>query len=157
MSGVAMVEFAIVVPLILMLFLGITEMGHAFHQHNTLTKAVASGARYLARGYAILDAACATQGNWSAARATAENLLIHGNTAGSGSPLLPGLDDSGATDIQVTHPQFSDASGSGCVIRMTVDTDYTPIFPGLFVGDNSLLNLPTFRLSAASEERYIGE
>lgn len=46
--GTAMVEFAIVAPLLIFLILAVAEFGHALNQYNTLTKAVRNGARYLA-------------------------------------------------------------------------------------------------------------
>ena len=39
-SGTAMVEFAIILPLLLLLLFGITELGRALYQQNVLTQAV---------------------------------------------------------------------------------------------------------------------
>jgi hypothetical protein len=44
-SGIATVEFAILIPLFLMLVLGMTEMGHAFQVSADLTAAVREGGR----------------------------------------------------------------------------------------------------------------
>ncbi|MGI9648242.1 MAG: TadE family protein [Acidimicrobiia bacterium] len=44
-SGAALVEFAIVVPLLLLLVFGIIEFGRAYNAQNTLTHAAREGAR----------------------------------------------------------------------------------------------------------------
>lgn len=82
-------EFAVALPVLLFLFLGVVEFGRAFLQYNLLTRAVQDGARLVAsealRGQAgtvNLDAALV---------ATARNLVVFGNAAGTGSALLPGL------------------------------------------------------------------
>lgn len=93
--GVMAVEFVIVAPLVLLLMLAISEFGHAMYQYNALTKSVRDGARYLA--------ANATVGNTGAIVidstdiADTENLVVYGNTAGSGSPKVPSLATSHVT------------------------------------------------------------
>jgi len=44
-GGAAMVEFAIVLPILIMFFLGIVDFGRAFYLYNNLTNAVREGAR----------------------------------------------------------------------------------------------------------------
>jgi len=44
-SGAAMVEFAIVLPILIMFLLGIIDFGRAFFLYNNLTNAVREGAR----------------------------------------------------------------------------------------------------------------
>lgn len=46
-SGVALVEFALVLPLLLTLSLIVTEYGRALFQYNTLAKSVRDATRYL--------------------------------------------------------------------------------------------------------------
>jgi len=153
MSGVAMVEFAIVTPLLMTFFLAITEMGHALHQHNTLTKAVAVGARYMARSHDTLDVNCNPQGAWANHKTTANNLTIYGNTRGDGKALAPHLDDAAKTTLRIQVR----ANGGVCIISLELEMEYAPLFPGLFQGSAALFNLPSLKLMAATEERYIGE
>ena len=87
--GVAVVEFTIALPVLLTLFLATCELGRAFLHYNALTRAARDSARFVAawaeRGQAgtiNLDAALVLN---------ARNLVVYGNTAGSGTPLLPGL------------------------------------------------------------------
>lgn len=92
-----LVEMALVTPILLAMMLATAEVTRVFIDHNTLTKAVRNGARYVA--------ANAYQGTTGViavgATLTAEtrNLVVYGNTAGTGAPVLPGLT---AADITVT-------------------------------------------------------
>lgn len=47
-SGAALVEMALVLPLLLMLLLGLTTAGMAYHQYNSLQTAAREGARFAA-------------------------------------------------------------------------------------------------------------
>lgn len=55
--GLAMVEFVIVAPLLLMVMIGLGDAGIMLYQYNSLSKAAISGARYVAgRSFAgIID------------------------------------------------------------------------------------------------------
>ncbi len=155
-----MVEFVIVAPLLILLVLGIVELGHALYQHNILTKAVAVGARYVARGYTIIDTNCVKQTGWSSVETVAKNLIVYGNTD-TGEPsdaLLPNLDAAG---IIITALSLDPHENGVCVINVYAETEYAPLFGRLFEG----IQLPfigevkflDFMLNAASQERYIGE
>jgi hypothetical protein len=78
--GVQLVELAIVLPLFMILFAATAEFGRYFYEYTTLSKAARVGARYLVT--AKVDCAQAD---------LARNLVVYGNTAGTGSPILPGL------------------------------------------------------------------
>jgi len=79
--GVAMIELAIVLPLLLAICFGITEFGRAIYTYDTLAKSARDAARYLSTQAA---------GSTTAAT-TARNLVRYGNPAGTGSLLVPGL------------------------------------------------------------------
>lgn len=88
-TGAAMVEMVVVTPLMLLLVLGVTELGKALVQYNTLTKSVRDAARHVS-GVALLG----TTGTvliTPDVEAAAQNLVVFGNLAGTGSPLLPAL------------------------------------------------------------------
>lgn len=97
--GVAMVELALVLPLLLAICFGITEFGRAIFTYNTLAKSTRDAARYL-----TTQAAGNTSG-W----ATAKNLVIYGNPAGTGSPLVPGLT---ATNVAICDASISTCTGN---------------------------------------------
>ncbi len=79
-SGIQLVELAIVVPIFLLLFAAIGEFGRYFYEYTTLAKASRAGARYLA-----------TAAVNSTEDTKAKNIVVFGNSTGTGSPLMPGL------------------------------------------------------------------
>ena len=87
--GLATVEFAICAPILFLLMFATAEIGRVLFQYNTLVKAVRDGARY----------AAAAQTNTSrvvtitpAMRTATVNLVMTGNTAGTGTPVLQGME-----------------------------------------------------------------
>lgn len=78
--GIQLVEAAIVVPIFLVLFAATAEFGRYFYEYTTLAKAARGGARYLS------TSEVGTVGDTAA-----KNLVVFGNPAGTGSPLLPNL------------------------------------------------------------------
>jgi Flp pilus assembly protein TadG len=87
--GFAIVEFIIILPLLLLLLLGVSEVGRALYQYNTLTKAVRDGTRYLATNAPLGSTNSIVID--STDQAQTENLVVYGNSLGTGAPLLPGL------------------------------------------------------------------
>lgn len=79
-SGTAIIELALILPLLLLLTFITTEFGRAVYQYNTVTKSVRDAVRYLS----------VQTPNTHVAQA--QNLLVYGNPAGTGTPLLPGLE-----------------------------------------------------------------
>jgi Flp pilus assembly protein TadG len=80
-AGVAIVEFALILPFLLLLTFLTTEFGRAIWQYNTLTKSVRDAARYLSVQTPADPVAIAN----------ARNLMVYGNIAGTGNPLALGL------------------------------------------------------------------
>ena len=107
--GAVLAEMALVTPILLLMMLATAEVTRAFVDHNTLTKAVRNGARYVA--------ANAYQGTTGVVfvsatlRAETQNLIVYGNIAGTGAPVLPGLTpaDITITDIGANNVQVSAA------------------------------------------------
>lgn len=149
-TGTAMVELAILLPLILMIIFGITELGRALYQQNTLTKTVGSTARMLSRAYEAIDITnnCTPGTAWSAATQDAENLLKYGDVDGGSGLLLENIE---LVSITIASKNLSDFSKSLCTITVSAKADFQPI-----IGD-TLFGFPSFELNASAEERYIGE
>ncbi len=80
-SGIALVEFALILPLLLLLTFVTTEFGRALFQYNILTKSVRDGVRYLTPY---------NQGD-TAKIAIAKNLVVYGSPTNTGAPLVIGL------------------------------------------------------------------
>ncbi|MBW8828547.1 MAG: pilus assembly protein [Burkholderiales bacterium] len=79
--GVAAVELALILPLLLAICFATTEFGRAIYTYNTLAKSTRDASRYLS-----------TQASGNAtAQGKARNLVVYGNPAGTGSSLMPGL------------------------------------------------------------------
>jgi Flp pilus assembly protein TadG len=80
--GLQLVEVAIVVPILLLLFGAVAEFGRYFYEYTTAAKAARVGARYLA------SKSVESSVNY---QANAKNLVVYGNIAGTGTPILPGM------------------------------------------------------------------
>ncbi|MDX6271029.1 MAG: hypothetical protein QOD28_2252 [Acidobacteriota bacterium] len=77
--GSQLVELAIVLPLMLVLLGATAEFGRFFYTYTTLLKGTRAAARYL------------SSQPLGAGDAAARNLLVYGNTAGTGTPVASGL------------------------------------------------------------------
>ncbi len=82
--GVAAVEFAIVLPLLLFLFIGITEFGIAYYNKQVITNASREGARAGINAEDIEDAVqkyaqdrLITFGNYSPPSATTDDIVVN--------------------------------------------------------------------------------
>jgi Flp pilus assembly protein TadG len=93
--GLAMVEFVIGAPILLLILYCAVEIGEVVLQESILADSARNADRYLARN-ALLGSTGVV--NISAALATAtRNLAVYGNTAGFGAPLVPGLTPAAVT------------------------------------------------------------
>ena len=156
-KGTAMVELAIILPLLLFLLFGITELGRALYQQNMLTQAVELGGRYMARvdGAVNTDDCKKIDAKWDSAVTMAENLIKCGTDDGCTAPVLPNItfDDPGPSFV--VSPEAS-GSVSACVITVKA----TAAFQSVFGAD--LVSVPGYRLGAVTlnaetQERYIGD
>lgn len=117
-KGVALVEFALVLPFLLLLTMITTEFGRAMYQYNTLTKSVRDAVRYLSLqtpGTKIPEA---------------RNLLVYGNLAGTGTPLALGL-----TTSHVPNPTWQTAGTNPVINTVTVRIEgytFNSMFPSVF-------------------------
>jgi Flp pilus assembly protein TadG len=78
--GTQLVELAIVLPIFILLFGATAEFGRYFYEYTTLAKASRAGARFLT-----------TTAVNSTEDAKAKNIVVYGNSAGTGSSILPGM------------------------------------------------------------------
>jgi hypothetical protein len=94
--GAALVEFAIVLPLLVLLVMGIVEFSFAFYHFNILNKSVQDGTRYfsyplIARNGNVGSLIDTRSANNATNIQATKNLIIYGDTTVTGQPLLPGV------------------------------------------------------------------
>ncbi|AIY42965.1 TadZ/CpaE-like protein [Collimonas arenae] len=117
-KGTAMVEFALILPLLLLLTFVTTEFGRAIYQYNTITKSVRDAVRYLSLqtpGTHITEA---------------QNLVVYGNIAGTGTPLALGLSTS-----NVLTPTWQTAGANPLINTVTVTVSgykFIPLYSSVF-------------------------
>ncbi len=78
-SGAAIIEFALVLPILLLLVAGCFEIARALLVHHAMTEGVRGGARYLAR---VPDPVCLPACSVGAARAVAMTRAVIGENTG---------------------------------------------------------------------------
>jgi Flp pilus assembly protein TadG len=105
--GVAIVEFALVLPLLLVLSFITTEFGRALYQYNSVAKSVRDAARFLSTQ---------TPGS-AAAITTAQNLVVYGRPAPrpADPPIAQGL-----TAAMVETPVWQTAGVDPVINTVTV-------------------------------------
>ena len=96
--GAVLVEMVIVTPILLFIMMATAELTRAFIDHNTLTKAVRTGVRYVAAN--AFQGTTGVVSVSAALRSETQNLIVYGNSAGTGTPVLAGLT---SADITVTN------------------------------------------------------
>ena len=106
--GATAVEFAFIVPLLILLVLGIAEFGHAFQVQGTLSAAAREGVRQMA-----------LQNDPAAARTAVRN---------AASSLNPGITDAQIVITPASCPEFNGANTS---VRLTISYPM-PYLPGFF-------------------------
>lgn len=140
--GVALVETAISLPVLLFLMLAVGEVTNAFMQHNTLTKAARDGARYAA-GQVINHGVKVFSLSTDIINDT-RSLVVYGTTMGTGTPVIPNLT---MNDVTVS-------SVGGEVVEVRVVYPYSGILgavlPAFGLGSGSSL---TFNLEATVRMR----
>jgi Flp pilus assembly protein TadG len=127
--GVQLAELAIVLPLLMIMFAATAEFGRYFYAYTTLAKGARMGSRYLAT-------AC----NKSSEDTNAKNLVVYGNAAGTGSPILPGLDPSNISIVRKDAAGNPMAAGVPRTVTVTVTgLNFSPVFDlGGLMRNNSL-------------------
>ena len=101
--GAALVEFALILPLLLILSFVTTELGRALYRYNTTAKVVRDAVRYLSvqqPGTHIEEA---------------RNIIVYGNPQGVGEPLDPEL-----RAANVPAPSWQLAGSSPVINTVTV-------------------------------------
>src|SRR5882672_128319 len=115
--GVQLVELALVLPVLVVLFAAGAEFGRYFYEYTTLAKGSRAAARYLAT--AITNGDC---------DAAAKKLVVYGNFAGTGNPIVTGLTTS---NVEITRLDDSGNPTGGMpntVNIKIINYQHTPVF-----------------------------
>ncbi len=128
--GTAIIEFALVLPLLVMMSILVVEIGRALYQYNALAKSVRDGTRYLSMQLPNTQVA------------QAKNLVVFGNPDGTGTPLLPGL----TIAAHVPDPTWQNVGADPVIHTVTLQVSnysFQPMFTNVFG-----VNFPALQFSA---------
>ncbi len=143
--GNAVVEFAFFLPLFLLIFAGMTEIGRAYYQANAVEKGLRAGALFAGRNGFPLTAPVRTM---------VANLVKTGTLDGSGPYLVSGWAGLGADlniDDTLTFPV--DATMTIPVVRLTATVPFDPLMPGML----ALVGLGDVTIQLGHEQAYVGD
>jgi Flp pilus assembly protein TadG len=140
-AGVSAVEFALMLPVFLLITAGMIDLGRALYQTNTIEKSLRAGAMYAARNTYPLTAAQKTE---------AENIVKKGNRAGTGKYMFDGWSDPASLNI-FTTAEVVDGTPVP-VYHFAASVAFDPLLPGLL----SALKLDQIKIKLAHEQAYIG-
>lgn len=115
-QGSSTVEFAIMLPLLLLLVVMVSEFGVMFYRLNAVTKSVQIAARYLSD-------VSVNYSNTSTDLANAKNLAVYGNIAGTGSPIEPNLSvaNIAISNVGVQHVQVAASYNASLILGNTLN------------------------------------
>lgn len=153
-AGSALVEGAVVVPVLFVLMFGIYEFAWLFYQQQLILTGVRDATRYLARSATPCDYASP---DWLIKEEYAKNLAITGSING-GKPRAKGWTTSMVTPhcLVVENPPAADGltayRGGPAVYVITVSARFTDPALGLF----AVLGLLAPVISVAHSERATG-
>ena len=127
--GATLVEFAIGATVFVSALFGVLEFGRALWVHNALTDAARRGARY-----AVV--------NSNADSASVKNVVVYGNPAGSGTPLINNLS---TANVDVNYSTFGVGEGTASVSI----TNYQFQFVVPLIG--TTINMPAYKTTLIGE------
>lgn len=128
-KGIAIVEFTLVLPVMLLLIYATAEFSRVLYQYNLLTQLTRDAGRYISlAGHAIPDTTGVVDLT-DEIKTETRNILLYGTRFSGSTPLLDGLN---VADISITEV------GAGIIV-ISVSYDWSPI-----VGDV----MPTFGFGA---------
>jgi len=142
--GTQLVEFAIAMPVLLLLLGGLAEFGRFYYTYTTLTNAVRGGARHASKWE--------KDSSWTVPET--QRMVVYGDFSNtSNGPILPGLTTS---HVQVI-PNGPSVNNIDSVTVKINGYNYKPLFDlGALTGIKSLsLNIP-MKASATMHQLYNG-
>ena len=131
--GQALVEFALALPVFLMLLMAVFDLGRAIYMYN----GVAEAARELARVTSVYPG---TPGALGSTPQTAAVLATQ-------KALIPALGDPTFTCVDIDGSSITETCVAGMQVKVVIVAPYTPVTPGLsLVGTLALASSSTFSI-----------
>ena len=155
--GTAILEGAIVTPVLCILCFGVYEFSNFFYKQHLVSTGVRDAARYLGRALDPRDPDAPTAAitpSYSAALPMAQNLATRGTTDSSGALRVTGWNPADVTAAltAIENPSPPAYNGPDPIFIVTVSTTFTPASLG-FLGFFGLTEPP---ISVAHQERVLG-
>lgn len=142
--GAVIIEFAFVLPVLVLIFGGLVELGRAYYHANSIERGLRAGAIFAARRPLPLSADD---------RAVAENLVKTGTLDGSGELLASGWAEAAANlDIDTTKT-FTVDDQDVSVVAFTANVPFDPMLPSLM----AWLDLTPETIVMRHEQAWIGD
>lgn len=148
-SGAAVLETAVVLPVIIVLMGGIYDFGRAYATMSAAQKSLRGAVRYLT--LQPLAFACS-----STAQTKARNLALFGNTDGTGNALVHGwkASDISVSVLDINDDPITDCSGVPSLVKIAMTSSKVP-YDSLMWGIVGLPN--SINMSVSHQERWIGQ
>jgi Flp pilus assembly protein TadG len=142
--GATLLEFVFVATGFFTMLIAICAGSNLYFTHNALVEATRRGARYAATQPSAVVCGTPTTGSSTCAACLTriQNYAIYGNSAGTGTPMVNGLQ---TTNINVEYSNFGVGQGS---VSVNI-TGYTYYFVIPFI--NQAITMPAYRTTLAGE------
>ncbi len=141
--GSAVIEFALFVPMFLIVVVGVVEYGRVLAQTNAIEKGMRAGVMIAARSDYPLTGAQTDR---------IENVVRTGNIEGTLPYLVPGWAEAGAT-VTILTDLFNSAGVVNLpVFRIQTTVPYDPLLPGLMAS----IGLGEILISTVHEQGRVG-
>ena len=142
-SGAAIIEFALFVPLFLLVLVGVIEYGRVLAQTNAVEKGLRAGAMLAARSDFPLT---------GAQEQRIKNLVMTGNMTGAPPYLAAGWGEAGASLVVESDTFNAGGVANLPVFRLTATVPYQPLLPGLMAS----IGLDDIIIITAHEQARVG-
>lgn len=139
-TGIATVEYVIVLPLVMLLIIATAEIGRGFIQYNALNKALRDGARLGAQVTAQNAGSTGIPQLSNSDVTNIRNLVVFGSIQGGGASVLPGLTPGNIT-VELVDSD----------LNVSANYDYQPLFSSIptFGLGNTISSVFNFRARVA--------